>query len=63
MTELAQTMTLIGQQAKRAARAMLRASDADKAAALSLIADRIDQSHEALTRPTTRTCKTPKHRA
>ena len=50
MTELAQTMTLIGQQAKRAARAMLRASDADKAAALALIADRIDQSHEALTR-------------
>jgi glutamate-5-semialdehyde dehydrogenase len=50
MTELAQTMMLIGQQAKRAARAMLRASDANKAAALSLIADRIDQSHEALTR-------------
>jgi glutamate-5-semialdehyde dehydrogenase len=48
MTELAQTMTRIGQQARMAARAMMRATDAEKSAALLLIAQRIDESHERL---------------
>jgi len=48
MTDLAQTMTTIGQRAKAAARDMMRASDAQKSAALLLIADQIDASHDAL---------------
>jgi glutamate-5-semialdehyde dehydrogenase len=48
MTELAQTMTAIGQRARAASRQMMRAKDADKSAALALIAQRIDASHDAL---------------
>lgn len=48
MTELAQTMTAIGQRARAASRQMMRAKDADKSAALILIAQRIDASHDAL---------------
>ena len=48
MTELAQTMTAIGQRARAASRQMMRAKDADKSAALTLIAQRIDASHDAL---------------
>ena len=48
MTDLAQTMITIGQRAKAAARDMMRASDAQKSAALLLIADQIDASHDAL---------------
>lgn len=48
MTELAQTMSRIGQRARAASRAMMRITDAEKSAALLQIASRIDESHEAL---------------
>lgn len=48
MTELAQTMTAIGQRARAASRLMMRAKDGDKSAVLAMIAQRIDASHDAL---------------
>jgi glutamate-5-semialdehyde dehydrogenase len=48
MTELAQTLNLIGQRAKAAARQMACMSDAEKTKALLAIAQRIDESHDTL---------------
>jgi glutamate-5-semialdehyde dehydrogenase len=48
MTELAQTLNLIGQRAKAAARQMACMSDAGKTKALLAIAQRIDESHDTL---------------
>lgn len=48
MTELAQTLNLIGQRAKTAARQMACISDAEKTKALLAIAQRIEASHDTL---------------
>lgn len=48
MTKLAQTLDLIGQRAKAAAREMARACDSEKSKALLAIAERIDDSHDSL---------------
>ncbi len=57
MTTLSEQLTAIGQRAKAAARLMMSASDADKARALIAIADRIEQSHDALTEANARDLK------
>lgn len=48
MNDLAQTLDAIGQRAKSAAREMARATDAEKSKALTMIAQRIDESQTAL---------------
>ena len=48
MTDLAQTIHAIGKHAKAAARDMALATDAEKSKALIAIAQRLDESHEAL---------------
>jgi glutamate-5-semialdehyde dehydrogenase len=48
MTDLAQTIDLIGQQARRASQTLMRATDALKSAALREIADRVEASESEL---------------